>query len=88
MLRQSEKLITLGKLSAGMAHELNNPSAAAQRGAAQLQITFSKLQQTYLRLCRFDLTEAQLNMLADLDQIGSGQGEETRLSGCSHPQRC
>ncbi len=33
-LRQSEKLATLGKLSAGMAHELNNPAAAAQRGAA------------------------------------------------------
>ncbi len=33
-LRQTEKLATLGKLSAGMAHELNNPAAAAQRGAA------------------------------------------------------
>ena len=41
MLRQSEKLATLGKLSAGMAHELNNPAAAAQRGAAQLQAAFS-----------------------------------------------
>ncbi len=35
-LRQQEKLATLGRLSAGLAHELNNPAAAAQRTAARL----------------------------------------------------
>jgi signal transduction histidine kinase len=37
VLRQQEKLATLGKLSAGLAHELNNPAAATQRGAGQLR---------------------------------------------------
>jgi signal transduction histidine kinase len=69
MLRQSEKLATLGKLSAGMAHELNNPAAAAQRGSAQLQTTFSQLQQTHLRLSRLDLADTQLETLATLDQL-------------------
>jgi len=69
MLRQSEKLATLGKLSAGMAHELNNPAAAAQRGSAQLQTTFSQLQQTHLRLSHLDLTDTQLEKLAALDQL-------------------
>jgi C4-dicarboxylate-specific signal transduction histidine kinase len=36
-LVRSEKLATLGRLSAGMAHELNNPASAAQRGALQLR---------------------------------------------------
>jgi len=34
--QQSEKLMSLGKLSAGLAHELNNPAAAVVRSAESL----------------------------------------------------
>jgi signal transduction histidine kinase len=35
-LRQQERLVTLGRLSAGLGHELNNPAAAALSTARQL----------------------------------------------------
>ena len=76
MLRQSEKLATLGKLSAGMAHELNNPAAAAQRGAAQLGTAVSDLQQIHLKLGELNLTDAQLAWLLALDQLARERAKQ------------
>jgi signal transduction histidine kinase len=76
MLRQSEKLATLGKLSAGMAHELNNPAAAALRGAAQLGTTFAHLQQAHLKLGELNLAHSQLELLLALDKLARDRARQ------------
>lgn len=41
----AHRLLSLGKLSAGLAHELNNPAAAAVRSAARLRAVFAELRE-------------------------------------------
>src|SRR6266851_955527 len=43
--QEREKLAALGKLSAGLAHELNNPAAAARRSAGSLRDCLERLRQ-------------------------------------------
>jgi PAS domain S-box-containing protein len=66
-----EKMASLGKLSAGMAHELNNPAAAAQRGAAQLQATFTKWQGVQLRMGRLCLDGRLTAKVMELDAVAT-----------------
>ncbi len=72
-----EKMASLGKLSAGMAHELNNPASAAQRSAARLQQVFGHWQETLWKLNELNLDESKLKEVRSLE---SRAGERVRQS--------
>ena len=57
--QQRDRLAGLGKLSAGLAHELNNPASAAKRAASQLRITLKRIKDASHALGARDLTPAQ-----------------------------
>jgi signal transduction histidine kinase len=60
---QNEKLMALGKLSAGLSHELNNPAAAILRSAEDLKQTIGSIASDFETLGALHLTEEEIPRL-------------------------
>src|SRR5713226_6550460 len=65
--QQKDRLAGLGKLSAGLAHELNNPASAAKRATSQLRKILKKIKDASVELGRRDLTPAQKSEIEKLE---------------------
>src|SRR5215472_9886356 len=65
---QRDRLAALGKLSAGLAHELNNPASAAKRAASQLRALMHQIKEASHALGAQDLTSAQKAAIEKLEK--------------------
>ncbi len=82
-----EKMVSLGRLSAGLAHELNNPSAAIERSASLLGQRLDDVEQATRVLCASGLTDAQFDAIDAVRNACAAAPEHGVRSPIEHAER-
>ncbi len=84
--QQNEKLLSLGKLSAGLAHELNNPASALGRSVSELRDRLAALPALTSALIRQGVEPDQMASLCLLHAVSEKKAARAaRAVSCSIP---
>jgi signal transduction histidine kinase len=78
--QQREKMMALGKLAAGLAHELNNPAAAIVRSADGLRTRLKGLSPLVCELASHHLTEAHVESIEHLRDFARERSTTVKMT--------
>jgi signal transduction histidine kinase len=87
MQQQNEKMMALGKLSAGLAHELNNPAAAIVRGSSLLSKHLQFVPDSFKDVIAIRMEDKEVDLVLDRIFEVLGRKEHPKLSLMERSER-
>ncbi|MDX2305545.1 MAG: ATP-binding protein [Microscillaceae bacterium] len=75
-----EKMLALGKIAAGLAHELNNPAAAVVRSASELRKHLGVMPEKFKSVIKIRMSDQQVDTVNDILFAKINQGPKANLS--------